>query len=61
MRAGLMAASTGAFVAALAVAGEYGSARTDSNFAGNTTNAPIVIALIAIAANPNVARGVEGS
>ena len=45
----------------LAVAGGYGSALTESSFAGSTTNAPIVIAVIATAASPSVARGVDGS
>ena len=61
MRVGLMATSTDAFVAVLAVAGGYGSALTESSFAGSTTNAPIVIAVIATAASPSVARGVDGS
>jgi hypothetical protein len=59
MRAGLMLASTGAVVAA--VAGGYGFALTESSFAGSTTSAPIVIAVIATAASPNVARGGEGA
>jgi len=51
----------GAFVAAFAAASTDGSAPTESNFAGSTTNTPKVIAAIATAANPNAARGVEDS
>jgi hypothetical protein len=61
MRAGLMATSMDAFVAAFAAASVYGSALSESNFAGSTTNAPKVIAAIATAVKPNAARGVEGS
>src|SRR5439155_22856104 len=55
------AISIGCFVAAFAAASVYGSALTNSRFAGSTTNAPMLIAAIATAVNPTAARGVEGS
>jgi hypothetical protein len=61
MRAGLIATPMGAFVAACAAAGLYRSVLTKSSFAGSTTIAPMVIAAIATAVNPNAARGVDGS
>ena len=61
MCVGLVTPSMGAFVAAFAAASMDGSAPTESNFAGSTTNTPKVIAAIATAANPNAARGVEDS
>ena len=60
MRAELTPAPTGATFA-LAATTVCGAALTESSFAGSTTIAPMVIAVIATAINPNVARGIAGS
>jgi hypothetical protein len=56
-----MALSMGASATVDAASREYGSALMESNFAGSTTNAQMVIAAIATALNPSAARGIEDS
>jgi len=60
MRAELTPPPDGAIVAPAAT-GVCGSALPESSFAGSTTIAPMVIAVIAAAVNPIAARGAEGS
>jgi hypothetical protein len=49
------------FIVFFAVANIVGSAWIESNLAGTTTIALIVIAAMTTAVNPNAARGVEWS